>query len=68
MLGFKISKFLTSAYPGLFENFPIFIPRWPEARDNAENILLGFYLNTLLKHNFITRHGGRRISMTYDVT
>ena len=29
---------LNSAYPGLFENVLAFIFRWPESRDNAENI------------------------------
>ena len=46
-------------------NVLTFIPRWPETRDKAENILVGFYLNTfyaqnkkrkkLLKRNDITQ-------------
>ena len=37
-LGLKMRIFLNPAYSGLFENVFTFIPRWPEARDNDEDI------------------------------
>ena len=52
-LRFKISNFLNSAYPRLFENFLTFIPRWPEVRDNAENIPWGFFSVHTLIHLLI---------------
>ena len=39
------------AYPGLFQNFLTFIPRWPEARDNTENIP-GVFYQFLLSFDF----------------
>ena len=34
---------LNSVFPALFQDVLTFNPGWPDAQDNAENILLGFF-------------------------
>ena len=52
-LGLKIITFLNVAFPGLFQNVFTFIPRLPEAQDNTEHILLGFFLPTIRYKYFL---------------